>query len=61
MATTERDARVREIRRIFEEYDFGDVALLEGWDGNDLEQLAQHLTPAEYETLLDELRASEGE
>lgn len=42
------------IRQIFEEQGFGDAELLEGC--NDLEDLREHLSPEEMETLLDELR-----
>ena len=51
--------RVHEVRRIFEEYGFGNAELLEGWDGGDPAQLADLLSEAEFQQLLDELQASE--
>jgi len=54
----ERAERAREIRRIFEDQGF-ELELLERWDGDDVEQLREVLTPEEFETLLDELQGSE--
>lgn len=53
--STKRRQRLQEVRRIFEENDFGNVELLEGWSGEELEELADILTEEEYQTLLDEL------
>ena len=52
--------RVREVRRIFEHHGFGNVELLEGWDGVDLQSLMDLLTEEEFQTLLDELEEQEG-
>ena len=51
--------RAREVRRIFEEFGFGNIELLEGWDGDEIEELADLLTEEEYETLLLQLQATE--
>lgn len=47
--------RVHEVRRIFAEYGIGSIELLEGWDGEELEELADVLTEEEFQTLLDQL------
>jgi len=52
------DDRVREVRRIFEEFGFGNLTLLEEWDGLELEKLSEFLTEEEFQTLLDELEDS---
>jgi hypothetical protein len=57
---TAQETRVDEVRRIFEEYGFGNFELLERWEGDDLRELAGVLTEAEYQTLLDELREQGG-
>lgn len=49
--------RIREVRRIFEEQGFGNAEMLEGWDGDDLDELADLLSEDEFQTLLDELEA----
>jgi len=56
---TTRSERIREVRRIFEEYGFGNLELLEGWDGDQLEQLAGFLSEVEFQTLIDDLEDSE--
>ena len=56
METTDRRGdRIQVVRSIFQEHDFGNVELLEGWDGNDLEELCDLLTEEEFQTLLDEV------
>ena len=57
---TAQKTRVDEVRRIFEEYDFGNFELLERWEGDDLRELAEILTEEEYQTLLDELQEQGG-
>ena len=47
--------RIQEIRRIFEEEGFGNVELLEDWDGERLDDLASLLTDEEFEMLQDRL------
>lgn len=56
--TNEMD-RIHEVKRIFEEQGFGNAELLEGWDGEDLDQLADLLTEEEFQTLLDELQTED--
>jgi len=56
-----KDERAEEVRRILEEYGFENVALLESWDGDDLSELAEHLTAEEYQSLLDALEPEEVE
>jgi hypothetical protein len=45
--------RIDRARRIFEEDGWGNVELLEGWDGEDLEELRPLLTDEEFQALLD--------
>jgi hypothetical protein len=52
---TEQASRVREVRRIFEEYGFDGIELLESWEGDDLDELAEFLSEEEFQTLVDEL------
>lgn len=52
---TKHSERIQEVERIFEEYGFANADVLEGWDGEDLGDLAAVLTEEEYQTLLDEL------
>jgi len=47
--------RRREVLRIFEEQDWGNLELLDGWDGDDLDELHSLLDEEEFQTLLDEL------
>lgn len=58
--STEKSARVREVQRIFEDYGFGNIELLESWEGDDLGELSEFLSPEEFQTLVDEL-AQQGE
>ena len=51
--------RIETVRRIFEEHDFGNVELLESWEGVDLDELADNLTEEEFQILLDELEELE--
>ena len=51
-----RKDRVEEVRRIFEEQGFGNAELLEGWEGDDLQELSELLSEEEFQTLLDELQ-----
>lgn len=50
------EARVREVRRIFEDYGLSNVELLETWDGRDVEALRGEMSEEEYQTLLDQLQ-----
>lgn len=52
-----RTERIDEVKRIFEDFGFGDLRLLESWDGDDLGELSDFLTEDEFQTLLDELQA----
>ena len=47
------------VRQIFEDRDWGNVELLEGWDGKELDELRSILSDEEFETLLDELAETE--
>ena len=51
--------RVKEVRRIFEEFGFGNADLLEAWDGDRLDDLADALSEDEFQTLLDNLQEAE--
>lgn len=51
--------RAREIEAFFVEQGFGNVELLEGWDGEQLEDLRDLLSEEEFETLLDRFGADE--
>jgi hypothetical protein len=51
--------RRRRVQRIFEQEDWGNLELLDGWDGEDLEELKSILNEQEFETLLDRLRDQE--
>ena len=53
--STKSSERIREVRRIFEEHGIGNLEILEGWNGEELEELAPGLTEEEFQTLLDEL------
>lgn len=48
--------RLEEVRRIFEDEGFANAALLEQWDGDDLEELRELLSDEEMQTLLDQLQ-----
>ena len=52
---TKRRHRVEEVQRIFEEYGFGNVELLQDWDGDELSELADFLSEEEFQTVLDRL------
>ena len=49
---TERDLRIQEIKRICLEQGLGDI---DGWDGDEIEELAKFLSEEEFQMLLDEL------
>ena len=53
--TNEMD-RIHEVKRIFEEQGFGNAELLEGWDGQNLDDLMELVTEEEFQTLLDQLQ-----
>ena len=55
--STKQDDRIHEVRRIFEENGFGNAELLEGWDGERLEELEELLNEEEFQTLLDLVQA----
>ena len=60
-ANTLRSQRIPEVRKIFEEHGFGNVELLEGWDGEELGELEDLLSEEEFQTLLDALETSREE
>ncbi len=63
-ATTKRDpARERRdhVLRIFEDEGWGNLELLDGWDGDELDELKDILDPEEFQTLLDRLRDADGD
>jgi hypothetical protein len=43
------------VLEIFENQDWGNIELLDGWDGEDLEELRTILDEEEYQILLDQL------
>ncbi len=45
--------RIHRARQVFEENGWGNLELLDGWDGEDLEELRDLLTEEEFQTLLD--------
>jgi hypothetical protein len=47
--------RRRTVREFFEREGWGNVELLDGWDGEDLEELRTVLDDEEFQTLLDHL------
>ena len=51
--------RIADVRRVFEEYGMGSPEMLEAWEGDDLSELAAHLTEEEFQTLLDELQVED--
>lgn len=53
---TTSEARAAQVRRIFEDQGFGSLERLDDWDGAELEELRDVLTPEEYEILLDQLQ-----
>lgn len=58
----ERRRRRRElVLRIFQDHDWGNLELLDGWDGDDLSELRDFLSQDELETLQDRLRDLEDE
>lgn len=59
--STKRKLRLQEVKQIFEECGFGNAELLEGWDGDELAELADLLTEEEFQTLLDKLAEPDGE
>lgn len=53
--------RRREVLRIFDQESWGNLELLDAWDGEDLDELKNILDEEEFQTLLDRLReADEG-
>ena len=53
--------RRREVLRIFDEESWGNLELLDGWDGEDLDELKSILDEEEFQVLLDRLRDVDGE
>ncbi|HEX9794063.1 MAG TPA: hypothetical protein VGC54_08775 [Planctomycetota bacterium] len=49
--------RLAEIRRIFEEYDIGDLEFLERWQGDDMAELAEVLNEEEFQVVLELLQS----
>jgi hypothetical protein len=56
-----RHERRRKVLRIFEAEDWGNLELLDGWDGEDLDDLRAILDEEEFQTLLDRLQDQEGD
>ena len=52
---TDSSTRFQAIQRIFEDNGFGNIELLESWDGDDLSELSEFLTEEEFQTLMDQL------
>lgn len=48
--------RRQEVLRIFEQERWGNLELLDGWDGDELDELKTLLDEEEFQTLLDRLR-----
>ena len=48
--------RRRDVQRIFEQERWGNLELLDGWDGEELDELKSLLDEDEFQTLLDRLR-----
>lgn len=53
--------RRRRVLRIFDQESWGNLELLDGWEGEDLEELRPILSEEEFQTLLDHLAANEDE
>ena len=56
---TKKDPRLerrRAVLRIFEQEGWGNLELLDGWDGEELDELKDILREEEFQTLLDRLR-----
>jgi hypothetical protein len=53
--------RRREVLRIFGEESWGNLELVDGWDGEDLEELKSLLDDEEFQILLDRLADVEGD
>jgi hypothetical protein len=47
--------RRRQVIRIFEDQDWGNLELLDGWDGENLDELRDLLDEDEFQTLVDQL------
>lgn len=47
--------RRRHVLRIFDEQSWGNLELLDAWDGEDVDELKNILTEEEFQTLLDRL------
>ena len=50
--------RRRRVIRIFQDMEWGNVELLDGWDGEDLAELRFILDEDDYERLVSQLEAS---
>ena len=48
--------RRQEVLRIFEQERWGNMELLDAWDGDELDELKTLLDEEEFQTLLDRLR-----
>lgn len=57
---TRNEPRLLQVRRIFEESGFGNIELLDEWDGHELEDLRDLLSDEEFQQLLDELQDQDG-
>lgn len=47
--------RRRQVIRIFEDQDWGNLELLDAWDGEHLDELRDLLDAEEFQTLVDQL------
>mgnify|MGYP001305615645 CR=1 FL=1 len=52
----QRGQRRRDVLRVFEQERWGSMELLDGWDGEELDELKTILDEEEFQTLLDRLR-----
>ena len=59
-ATDSRQQRQR-VLRIFQEEDWGNLELVDEWDGEDVDELKTILSDEEFQTLLDRLSGPEGD
>ncbi len=58
MKSTNPERRIDAVRRIFEDYDIGNIQMLDEWDGHDLSAIEGYLSEEEFQTLLDQLQDS---
>ena len=56
-----RRRRIGHVLRIFQDQEWGNLELLDAWDGDDLTELRDLLSRDEFETLQDRLRGLDEE